>query len=174
MSPKEYGWFVELPPQAVSKLDAISKGLKFYMPMQPCHWGHMAVRSVNRGCLQCRAEGAANGTGRKDYPSKRQAVLSARRKERLKKEVAAYQEVRSRVTPSWANQEKIKAVYAEAKRLGMAVDHIIPLRGKTVCGLHVENNLQLLPPLQNTLKGNRFDPDELSYGKGCKHEKPSS
>jgi hypothetical protein len=59
-------------------------------------------------------------------------------------------------TPTWANREAIDAIYAEARRMNMTVDHIVPLRGKTVCGLHVECNLQLLSREDNSRKGNRF------------------
>jgi len=59
-------------------------------------------------------------------------------------------------TPTWANREAIDAIYAEAQRMNMTVDHIVPLRGKTVSGLHVESNLQLLSREENARKGNRF------------------
>jgi len=60
-------------------------------------------------------------------------------------------------TPTWANREAIDAIYAEARRTNMTVDHIVPLRGKTVSGLHVESNLQLLTHEENARKGNRFN-----------------
>lgn len=54
------------------------------------------------------------------------------------------------------SKEKIKEIYREAHKRGMEVDHIIPLRSKYICGLHVENNLQLLIPQENWKKGNKF------------------
>lgn len=53
--------------------------------------------------------------------------------------------------------EEITAIYAACPP-GWHVDHIIPLKGKAVCGLHVPWNLQYLEPSPNSEKGNRFDP----------------
>lgn len=59
-------------------------------------------------------------------------------------------------TPAWADLSKIKEIYREARESGLSVDHIIPLRGKIVSGLHVHNNLQILPGSVNSSKGNTF------------------
>ncbi len=57
--------------------------------------------------------------------------------------------------PVWADLLALSSVYRwRGKR---QVDHIIPLQHPDVCGLHVPWNLQYLQPLDNNLKGNRFD-----------------
>ena len=61
-----------------------------------------------------------------------------------------------KATPPWADLEEIKNVYLEAQYFGMHVDHIIPLQGKEVCGLHIWENLQLLTPEKNIKKGNKL------------------
>ena len=61
-------------------------------------------------------------------------------------------------TPSWANLDKIKEIYNNCAT-GNHIDHIIPLRGDLVCGLHVENNMREIPAYDNILKSNYFDID---------------
>lgn len=71
-------------------------------------------------------------------------------------------------TPSWANKFFIEEIYDLAKRRSELktggheqwhVDHIVPLKSDLVCGLHVENNLQVIPLAMNILKSNRHWPD---------------
>ena len=66
-------------------------------------------------------------------------------------------------TPIWSDLDNIKLIYQKAKefsqRLGiqLVVDHVIPLNGKTVYGLHVPDNLQLLTKELNSEKNNKFE-----------------
>lgn len=65
------------------------------------------------------------------------------------------QHIIERATPPWADLAAIKAVYAACPP-GHEVDHIVPLKGATVCGLHVPWNLQHLPAAANRAKRNRL------------------
>lgn len=71
-----------------------------------------------------------------------------------------------RATPKWLTSQQlqeIKDIYLLAKELQwlseepLEVDHIIPLQGKNVCGLHVPENLQILPKSLNIKKFNKVD-----------------
>lgn len=64
-------------------------------------------------------------------------------------------------TPKWANRKLIKDVYKECinittlTKIKHEVDHIVPLKGQNVCGLHVHWNLQIIKASQNRSKSNK-------------------
>ena len=70
-----------------------------------------------------------------------------------------------KATPIWLTTEQknqINNIYKNClnitKQTGIKhnVDHIIPLKGKKVCGLHVPWNLQILTATENNSKNNRL------------------
>jgi hypothetical protein len=67
-----------------------------------------------------------------------------------------------KATPPWADLEQIQRIYVlcakVSERTGVLhhVDHIIPLKGKNVCGLHVEKNLRIIPAKMNLEKSNKY------------------
>lgn len=69
---------------------------------------------------------------------------------------------RRRAVPIWADKTAIDAFYREAVRMtretgiSYEVDHIVPLQGETVCGLHVAANLQILTKAENVRKHNKL------------------
>jgi len=78
---------------------------------------------------------------------------------------AKYRASKINRTPKWVDKDHlwlIKQAYELAvlrtKMLGFTwhVDHIIPLNGKTVSGLHVIENIQVIPGVENLLKNNKY------------------
>lgn len=81
----------------------------------------------------------------RENPAKRNALTAKRRAAKLQR------------TPPWADLKAIEAIYTRAQLLGEHVDHVIPLQGAYVSGLHVAENLQCLPASENSRKSNKFD-----------------
>lgn len=69
---------------------------------------------------------------------------------------------RKKAIPPWANLKLIDLFYAQARYksdltgVPHEVDHIIPVSGKTVCGLHCEQNMRVITSEENKHKSNRW------------------
>lgn len=78
-----------------------------------------------------------------------------------------YKAANKRATPKWADRTEMRKVYERAREATLStgiqheVDHVIPLRGASVCGLNCEANLQILTRSQNARKRNKFVPFSL-------------
>ena len=77
-----------------------------------------------------------------------------------------YETRKSRACPKWLTPEqnahikrtyKLSKLMCEITGLKHHVDHIIPLKGKNVCGLHVPWNLQVIKASDNLSKSNKFE-----------------
>lgn len=99
---------------------------------------------------------------KKANPEKVTAMTAKRRSQKLQ------------ATPKWMTREDFAAIqewYKLAKELQwlseepLQVDHIIPLQGKEVCGLHIAANLQILPASENASKGNKIASSVVKYNK---------
>lgn len=99
--------------------------------------------------------------------SEKVAAKSKKYRENNKEHLSAYMRMYSakrhatklKAIPLWFEKEKVTLIYKKAQEWGFQVDHVIPLQGKNVCGLHCWANLQLLDKSSNASKGNREYPD---------------
>lgn len=166
----------------LAKKLAKESGKTRYFTGIPCKHGHIAERMVNnRACVDCQKKAKLKNYAKSDVTKSSQAMRSRRwyleNKDKAdaasKKWAEKHPEavnarfakrratVRNRI-PKWANIEKIKEFYKTAKDMESStgikyhVDHIIPLQGENVSGLHVETNLQIIDSFSNWSKGNRL------------------
>lgn len=76
--------------------------------------------------------------------------------------VRLYNLAKIKRTPPWADIKAIIEFYKNCPE-GYQVDHIHPLQGKLISGLHVIENLQYLTPAENHSKQRKFKPYWVFY-----------
>jgi hypothetical protein len=170
----------------ITRDEAKAGGLSLFFTGLPCQQGHLAERyTSNGGCIICkstanlpapkkarkRQKEAARRILNRDqekaawaawYPKvreKRLADKKAWRKanpERVKIHTETRRAAKELRCPSWVDRRAIRDFYLNCPD-GYSVDHIIPLRGKFVSGLHVPWNLQYLTLPENLSKGIRHE-----------------
>lgn len=153
--------------ELITREQAKFLGRSRYFTGKPCKRGHVAERFVaGRTCVECKRETQpSNYEALKQYRDKdyyeRQKVhqrnyrLTDNGRANRRTLAAHYRAMKLQRTPSWANREAINDFYRNCPE-GYEVDHIIPLQGENVSGLHIAENLQYLTKSENCSKGNRF------------------
>jgi hypothetical protein len=131
----------------------------------------------HRHCKECqrrwRAENkdtlrALNAKWIAENPEKYSGMV-LRIRERNRARTAARESARRAATyaatPTWAAADEIASIYEQARSMTIEtgvehhVDHIVPLKSKKVCGLHVPANLRVITKSENSRKSNRYWPD---------------
>lgn len=106
-----------------------------------------------------------NALRHKAYKSKHNSEYYQKNKGSCNARHRAYEAAKIQRTPKWLTKEQLKEIeefYILAQELswlsegGLHVDHIIPLRGENISGLHVPSNLQIIPAKENLKKRNKY------------------
>lgn len=130
-------------------------------------WTDENRQKLNKRSNQLRTEKRWAGRERKPTITRKESIKKyyELNKDKFSHQRAIRRALTRQATPSWANENKILKIYALSKRLNAIsprkfhVDHIVPLRGKTVCGLHNEFNLMIVSANDNLKKSNKTWPD---------------
>ncbi|MGF6636821.1 hypothetical protein [Paraburkholderia sp. MM6662-R1] len=128
-------------------------------------------RNAKRRKLSDPAEYSAhleqNRRWRKQHPDRVKAFKHEQRPYRAARTMKRYAAKRN-ATPAWADLRAISSIYECAAELSAKtgikheVDHIVPLLGELVCGLHVPWNLRIVPASVNREKSNRFNESHVT------------
>ena len=149
-----------------SRKEALAAGDIRYLG-GPCKYGHKGLRYTrNHTCLECNRKYTEQH--QRKIPERRRELRKAYRKrypEKIKASHARHRAEKLKRLPKWITKEDIRVMkefYAEATRKTLAtgvkyqVDHIIPLKGEIVSGLHVPSNLQIITATENMQKYNVY------------------
>lgn len=162
---------------------AIAEGAVRYFTGTPCVRGHVADRQTSNGmCVECgkvraaesidaRRDAVRRSTERnkeKNKAARKQAFADYKKRHRAKVNAWNMKRVadKAKRTPGWLTEEDfwlleqaydLARLRTELSGFVWHVDHVLPLRGRFVSGLHVPTNVQVIPGVENLRKHNRYE-----------------
>ncbi len=165
-----------------SRKEAIAAGVVYYFTGKPCKHGHVCNRHIKMGCVECAriaqknyrernvVSWAAKNVAWRQENKERKAEIDALYREKVKNTRKAqrlmYKTAKRVRGKHDCHTEFDLFVFSEAQELCQIragetgflwhIDHMLPLRGKTDSGLHVAENIQVIPAVLNLLKGNKL------------------
>ena len=146
-----------------TRREALAIGSLHFDTGVPCIHGHKRPRfAINGRCMACNSASTTSSQksekGREGHLRNLQKYAKSEKgKVAIKRSVSYRRAVKAKSVPLWSDREQIDS-FVNACPPDHHLDHIIPLRGKNVCGLHVTENLQYLPAQENRVKSNKVDP----------------
>lgn len=137
---------------------------KYYDNMRKNHTEILHKRQAKNSRKYIRSHKTEHNARNKVYRQNNKGIINAKTAKRRARKLNA--------TPHWAKLDIIKQIYIECQEINtinkmcggsgkFVVDHIIPLQGNTVCGLHVDNNLNIITENENNIKFNKFNSEEF-------------
>ena len=143
--------------------DRLKTRKRKYYQENKANWAPFLARYKAENPEKCaeaiRAWNGRNPEKRKAYDQKSHARPEAKARNCARQSLRNAQKLNA--TPSWARIEAMQEIYDFAAFMTREsgepweVDHTVPLISKIVCGLHCEDNLQVVPAKLNRSKGNR-------------------
>ncbi len=155
-------------------------------PYEAFHKNASNKDGYNFQCKECRKEGCASyfaslSKEDKEVRNESKRLWAAKNKDHVLDYAKAYASVnkarrtatqrkrelaKKQRTPSWLSEQdllhilclyQVAAMRNRETDIAWHVDHIVPIQGKNVCGLHVPWNLQVIPALENNRKYNKYE-----------------
>lgn len=167
--------------QIKTRKQALLDGDTTYFSGKPCPKGHIAARRTKKAdCVECsriyirkyledpekrereRKRAYKRWIENKEEYNKRRRLWDKNNPEKASAQCKVRNKRVRQATPKWITREQIKQmkemyIISSEQPDKYHVDHIIPLKGKNVCGLHVPWNLRIVSAKVNLTKGNKTE-----------------
>jgi hypothetical protein len=162
----------------ITRKEAKEQNLVYYFTGKPCLHGHIDKRqTINGCCAECNRIKSVkfyykhNGKEkqRTEHKNKIKSNWRKKHKGKVNSWTAARYAAKTQRTPVWLTEDDlwlVQEVYelavlrSKITNIEWHVDHVVPMQGNNVSGLHCLENLQVIPGHVNASKSNKWSWDK--------------